>query len=53
MYLMLKKKPKLFLKVPKSIEYNVLRVSEVAEGDLGEGEARTRYTLLSEVLSVL
>jgi len=31
------------------MSYNVLRVSEVAEGDLGEGVARTRYTLLAEV----
>jgi len=28
---------------------NVLRIKEVAEGNLGEGEARTRYTLLGEV----
>jgi len=33
------------------MSYNVLRVSEVAEGDLGEGVARTRYTLLYAVLA--
>ncbi|RKY90912.1 hypothetical protein DRQ15_06285 [candidate division KSB1 bacterium] len=31
---------------------NGLRVSEVAEGDLGEGIARTRYTLILEVASI-
>ena len=32
------------------MSYNGLRVSEVAKGDLGEDEVRTRYTLLGDGL---
>lgn len=53
MYLMLKKKPKLFLKVPKSIEYNVTSVSEVGEAlvkpILTKALAEARYALLGDV----
>ena len=35
--------------VKTTISYNVLRVSEVADDDLGEGEAPTRYMLLTAI----
>ncbi|MCK4398016.1 MAG: hypothetical protein KAV25_03395 [Methanophagales archaeon] len=38
-----------YLRLFMGMAYNILRIKEVAEGNLGEGVARTRYVLLYAV----